>query len=485
MNYIYYIWLSNNKNIDLSTERAGNYIGQGSAGLDKGKLYGRMLEHLQIAYGSKTKKPYGSELLIREVGASDVFFGVFHAPNYGLNPQIFVEMQKDGWNISNADDAARLDAAEILHIISHKGDLSGGNIATGGQGSLIWTPNNIDWVKRFKENWSTEKLYKGDIQSVKVNFHDSLEVALTKLWYPDQFIVVRAASLAIEASILNDSKFLTDVIIAYVNSENEAKRLIEQKVTDTINKLNTVVFQDNKVKPEHIGALISIVEEKVLKWAAERIYAVSVSKTIQDLNEIFDPHNELHLKWAVHGLPNYISHPKDNNKVPNTVVAKTSFHIRRSEWVSAIKGVKPKWYKMLMSSPAKVPEINTGRDDGLRKIVEDCIYQIFLYHMKRCIKTNEPKKPKTSLKERIRDKYIAAGAHMKNYSVFYQYAIGKWEAENNRSLTMIDGSTEEDRNLYTFEPDLTPTTWKYSWSDSFADKILLHYGADEIPSWTW
>ena len=482
MNYIYYIWLSNRKDIDLSTERAGNYIGQGSNRLDNGQLYGRMLEHLRIAYGQQKGKIYGSEALIQEVGASDVFFGVYHAPNYGLDPQIFREMQAEGWNISDADDDARLDAAEILHIISHKGDLSGGNVATGGQGALTWRPDDVQWVKNLPPEWNISKLYTGDLSAVKINFHDTLGVALSKLWHPDQFLIMRAASLAIEGGILSNGQFLKDTIIAYFNSPSNAKKLIKDEVDKIIQRLNRDVFKRQVVKAEHIDVLTSIIEEKVLKWAKERIEIVATAQVLKELKQIFNPNNDRHISWAVHGLPNYFTGKEGDS---NHVVSSTSFHIKRSEWASVIRGTKPKWYTDLMAHPIRVPAINTGSDEGLRKIVENCIYEIFLTHMSRCTKSIVDRKPKTSLKERIRDKYTAAGAHMKNYTIFYQYAIGKWEKEHQRTLSIIDNSTEEDRNLYTFEPDLTPTTWLYSWSDSFADKVLMHYGAEEIPSWTW
>lgn len=56
-----------------------------------------MLEHLRIAYGNHDGPIKGSEELIRRVGASDVFFGVYYASqNYGLDKQLFIDMTNAG-----------------------------------------------------------------------------------------------------------------------------------------------------------------------------------------------------------------------------------------------------------------------------------------------------------------------------------------------------------------------------------------------------
>lgn len=47
-----------------------------------------MLEHLEIAYGHRLGTVYGSEQLIRDVGASNVIFGAYTDANFGISTQV-------------------------------------------------------------------------------------------------------------------------------------------------------------------------------------------------------------------------------------------------------------------------------------------------------------------------------------------------------------------------------------------------------------
>lgn len=473
MGYIYYIWASNKKDLNLSPG-SGNYIGQGN-----NDNYSRMLDHLRIAYGVMRKQPYGSELLIKDMGASDVFFGVYDGPNYGLDPQIFNLMKKEGWKISDSDDASRLDAAEILHIISHDGDLSSGNIATGGQGNLVWSIDDASWVKRFEEEFNTKQsdYNTKNINEVKIYWFDSKEVSMQKLMNPEQYLVLRAASIAIQKELYKAS-FLETLIKPYITKPNSIKQKISLKIDNIIKIINDKVFKKQLISAENKDGLIEIVEKKILKWIEGRIGVASINSLLDDIEKNWGKIKS----YTIHGVPDF-----SRKKISNDHVAyELELKISRNEYVKLINSTKkPEWYTYLMKNIPGIPHKNSKDDSVIHNLVGETVYDIFLIYLKKSI-TSDQKKPSTTLMQKVKEKY-PSDCKLEHFNEFYRYAISKYEKDLNRSLHRIDNSFNEklNRYAYTFQPDDYPNTWKYYLSEEFVSTIESHFNAEEIPSWCW
>lgn len=473
MGYIYYIWASNKKDLNLSPG-SGNYIGQGS-----NDNYSRMLDHLRIAYGVMAGKPYGSEGLIRNMGASDVFFGVYDGPNYGLNPEIFEAMKKEGWKISDNDDQSRLDAAEILHIISHEGDLSSGNIATGGQGNLVWSIDDSSWVERFEKEFNTKQsdYNTSNINEVKIYWFDSKEVSMKKLFNPEQYLVLRAASIAIQKELYKAS-FLETLVKPYIDNPNSINQKISTKVNNILSKINNNVFKRRVLSSQNKQDLEEIVKTKILDWIKNRIEVASINSILDDIENNLGKIES----YVVHGVPGFSRKRISNNHI----AYKTNLQLSRNDYVKLIESAKkPKWYNLLMNNITGIPHKNSKDDIEIHNLVGKTVYDIFLVYLKKSIANGE-KKPSTTLMQKIREKY-PSNCKLEHFNEFYRYAISKYEKDLNRYLYRIEGSFNEELNryAYTFQPDTYANTWRYYLSEDFVSMIENHFNADEIPSWCW
>lgn len=488
MGYIYYIWLPTSKQLDLSSPSTGNYIGQGTD-----NNYERMLRHLRIAYGTQNGPVYGSELLLQKYGAGSVLFGVYEDDNYGLGATVFQQMAQAGWDLTTP--AAKLDAAEIIHIITHNGDLSNGNVAVGGQGHLTWQWTNAKWIQNFKTYFPTiSSTVLQKIQAVKINWHDDKTLYERKLFKPDEYLVLRAASFAIEESILFNTQLLKSLIKAYLTNGNISS-LIAQQVQNTINILNQHVFQQNVLTSANVNLFASIVEDKVLKWICQRLQVA----TIDSLQKGLGPQVKI-IDYMIHGVPN-------KNGTQNSGIAyKLQLHIKRHDWVQIIPTAQPQWYRTAMQNITPPPHINTKyKGSALYDAVEECVYSIFKIHLAACAKnvpstaiktfidmTNpsltinmlEPISPRMLDKMRVSYAQFRSADSMHYFDIFYKYAMSRWQRERSHSLQVVANQSEEWR-YYTFEPAMSDTTWVYNWSQTFEGYIEDFFQASDIPSYTW
>ena len=480
MDYIYYIWLPNTSRIDLS--KGGNYIGQGSSALDEGETYGRMLEHLRIAYGEKKGKIYGSENLIKEVGASGVMFGVYDAPNFGINPKIFQLMENEGWVIESP--AQRLDAAEILHIISHDGDLSSGNVATGGQANLYWKLKDASWVLSFKDEFDIkQKDYNTDnLNEVKILFSDSREVALRKLLNPEKYLVIRAASFAINKRILLNSDFLKELVIDYTIKKDttSTKTKIKEEISSIINTINDKIFKRTIISSNDAENLVQDVLKRFTEWADLRIKIKAIDAALDQVEKNLGK------------ITNFIVHGVDyETRKKSTTITQYQYELRlkRKDLVKYINNYQPAWYKMLMENIPSIPEKHTSErkentGSELNKIVSDCIYRIFKHYLNIATSGNSNVKPSVTLRERMESLYKEHGIKMWRFYDFYEIAITKWRKEKNRNLLKGDFNPEEERYLVTFQPEFTEDSYNYLWSEEYINEIEDIDG-DIIPTYLW
>ena len=473
MNYIYFIWLPSTKNIDLSSG-AGSYIGQGT-----GEPYERMLDHLRIAYGSQAGPLYGAEKLIRDVGASGVMFGVYDAPNFGIKPIIYQQMIDEGWEIK--DDAQKLDAAEILHIISHNGDLSGGNIATGGQGNLVWKLQDSSWVKKFETEFNLHKNdYSTDnINEVRIYWRDSREVALKKLLNPEKFLILRACSFVIQKEIFKNRDFLEKIVKKYFKNDN-IQTDINNKINEIVNIINNKVFETNKISSNDTEGLIQITMEKLLSWIEERTKV----NAINQLMDSFKENKTKIISYTVHGVPGF--NRKTNTK---NIVYKKDLSIKRKDLVKYMPNTQPKWYKTLMQNVPPIPKKHTsGREENigseLNTAVSNCIYQIFKHYLNIATAGNTNVKPSVTLRERMESLYKEHGIKIWRFYDFYEIAITKWRKEKNRNLLKGEFNPEEERYLVTFQPEFTEDSYNYLWSEEYINEIE-NIDGNIIPPYLW
>lgn len=495
MGYIYYIWASSKKQVDFSSEKGGNYIGQSI--VDDG--HERMLRHLRIAYLATDGPWGGSEELIKTAGASSVFFGVYDDDNYGLDPKIYTLMEQAGWNV-NDNAAAKLDAAEIVHILTHNGDLSGGNVAAGGQGNLTWGLQDPAWVGRLLKEFPNIPYDKNQLNTVKINFHDKPDIYYKKLFRPDEYLILRTVGFAIESAILYNVDTLKELVESYFINPNQTKSLIQTKVNDVIASLNQKVFQAKLITSDHVNVFVDIVNDKVLPWIKERTDHSLINSLLNSLDKAKG------LNYAVNGLPNFSG--KDRNK--KNIVHKLSLHIKRSNWIQLVNNTQPAWFQYAQANPAPHPSKHSGNDIEIHREVEECIYQIFVHYLKIALGSKpelvniqaDPgnsigflQTPSSTLEERMSLLYAKIEKPMTYFREFYGHAIMRWQVEHKRSVLYMykkpdqqeSDNTPPKRAFYTFESEQTESTWYYEFPLKYIQSVLnVNFRqVPRIPDWTW